>query len=97
MVVEDMTTAASGDPMVRITQQWLNDTYGGHAGYNSITVDGLTGWQTIYALTRALQIELGISPTSDNFGTATQAAYGKDPLKPASGTSNKYAILQGSL
>ncbi|OZG68809.1 MULTISPECIES: glycoside hydrolase domain-containing protein [Bifidobacterium] len=85
------------DAMVLATQQWLNATYGGDPRYNTITEDGFTGWQTIYALTRALQIELGIQNTADNFGPTSQALYAQNPLQPASGTSNKYAILQGAL
>lgn len=85
------------DAMVLATQQWLNATYGGDSRYNTITEDGLTGWNTIYALTRALQIELGIQNTADNFGPTSQALYAQNPLRPASGTSNKYAIIQGAL
>ncbi len=48
------------DPMVLATQQWLNKTYKGKAGYTSIKENGETGWDTIYALLQALQIELGI-------------------------------------
>ena len=52
------------DLMVLKTQQWLNKTYGGKTGYGSnINENGNTGWTTIYALTRALQIELGITST----------------------------------
>lgn len=61
------------DIMVLATQQWLNVTYSGRYGYNEIEEDGMTGWNTIYALIRALQIELGISEPSDNFGNLTLA------------------------
>jgi len=41
---------------------------------------------------------LGISPTFDNFGPATQAAYTANPLTRNDGVhDNKYAILQGAL
>lgn len=53
------------------SQAWLNATYDDNPGYQPIEVDGSTGWQTMYALTRALQIELGISPTSTSFGPTT--------------------------
>ena len=48
------------DERVLQVQQWLNKTYGNDSRYNKITEDGKTGWSTIYALRRALQIELGI-------------------------------------
>ncbi|MPW25795.1 DUF1906 domain-containing protein [Alkalibaculum sp. M08DMB] len=62
------------DIMVYAAQAWLNLTYRGRIGYNEIPEDGITGWATMYALTRALQIELGIAVTSDNFGSQTMAA-----------------------
>lgn len=46
--------------MVLAVQRWVNNTYRGRNGYNIIKEDGKTGWSTVYALTRALQIELGI-------------------------------------
>jgi peptidoglycan hydrolase-like protein with peptidoglycan-binding domain len=85
------------DEMVLNTQKWLNATYAGVSGYNEVTENGQTGWPTIYALTRALQIELGIAIPADSFGPATQAAYAANPLVPSSGTNNKFAILQGAL
>ncbi|PLR75282.1 hypothetical protein CU633_21905 [Bacillus sp. V3-13] len=63
------------DSMVLLVQQWVNDTYGGRYGYEPAPENGLTGWSTVYALTRALQIELGIAEPSDNFGDGTKAAY----------------------
>lgn len=59
------------DEMVLLTQEWLNETYKGKSGYNSIEENGKTGWKTMYALTRALQLELGITQTSDSFGPTT--------------------------
>ncbi|MED3601148.1 DUF1906 domain-containing protein [Bacillus subtilis] len=86
------------DEMVLITQQWLNDTYSGKHGYNPVEESGKTGWDTIYGLTRALQIELGISEPADNFGPTTQRLF--KPLKrqaPDSKPSNMNFILQGAL
>lgn len=60
------------DQMVLQTQQWLNKTYGNDSRFKKVNPDGRTGWPTIYALTRALQIELGIQSTADNFGPSTQ-------------------------
>ena len=59
---------------VLAAQRWVNATYTGVTGYNRITEDGSAGWQTMYALTRALQHELGLSALSDSFGPATLAA-----------------------
>ncbi|MBR2505320.1 MAG: DUF1906 domain-containing protein [Bacilli bacterium] len=86
------------DEMVFRTQQWLNSTYGNDSRYNEIEENGKTGWATIYALTRALQIELGIQSTADNFGTTSRSLYGQSPLQRNDGVEdNKYAILQGAL
>lgn len=91
------------DPWVVQTQQWYVDTYQHRPGYLPIAVDGQTGWNTMYALTRALQIELGISSPSDSFGAGTYAAlssYGSvTPSHPSPSTagSNLIKILQGAL
>lgn len=63
------------DEMVLQVQRYLNLTYGETPGYNKIEDNGKTGWPTMYALTRALQIELGIAKPADNFGAGTSAAY----------------------
>ncbi|WP_344899306.1 peptidoglycan-binding domain-containing protein [Actinomadura meridiana] len=60
--------------MVLRAQKWVNSAYKGVAGYNPVDEDGITGWSTMYALTRALQHELGVAPLSDSFGPATLAA-----------------------
>ncbi|MGE0911766.1 glycoside hydrolase domain-containing protein [Bacillus atrophaeus] len=86
------------DEMVLQTQEWLNETYGGKHGYNTVDENGKTGWQTIYGLTRALQVELGISEPADNFGPTTQKLF--KPLKrqaPDSEPNNMNYILQGAL
>ena len=56
------------DAMVLKVQEWLNDTYGQDSRFNRVTEDGITGWGTIYGLRRALQIEEGITSTSNSFG-----------------------------
>lgn len=93
-----------GDPYVFYTQEWLNDTYGNDSRFNTITENGKTGWATIYALTRALQIELGIQSTADNFGPSTVSKFNEqypngvhqqdadDKTK-----RNIYGIIQGAL
>lgn len=65
------------DEMVLQVQQWVNATYGDKPGYNKIEENGKTGWSTVYALTRALQLELGITATADNFGDGTASEYRK--------------------
>jgi peptidoglycan hydrolase-like protein with peptidoglycan-binding domain len=86
------------DEMVYQTQRWLNQTYGSDSRYNTISEDGITGWGTIYALTRALQIELGIQNTADNFGPTSKTLYGQNPLQRQDGVeNNKFAILQGAM
>ncbi len=92
------------DPMVLKTQQWLNQTYGGKTGYgNNIAENGETGWTTIYALTRALQIELGITSTANNFGPSTIAKFNaRFPIGIQQQSlhdeteSNIYGIIQGA-
>ena len=93
-----------GDPYVYNTQHWLNTTYGNDNRYNVITENGKTGWATIYALTRALQIELGLQNTADNFGPGTVSAFNnrfptgvhqQDSSDPT--TDNVYGIIQGAL
>lgn len=92
-----------GDPWVQQTQQWYMDTYGYRPGFLPILVNGQTGWDTMFALTRALQFELGISPLSDNFGDGTLAAltaYGSVTAtnpSPAAPASNIVKIAQGAL
>lgn len=92
------------DEMVRKTQIYLNSMYGGNTGYKVIPENGNTGWTTIYALTRALQIELGITATADNFGPTTisrfKAKYPsgiKQQIDNATAEDNIYAIIQGAL
>ena len=96
--------ATTGDPYVLNVQNWLNSKYGSDSRYNTISEDGRVGWNTIYALIRALQIELGIQATADNFGTGTQNAFkSKFPngVKQQSdndeSADNIYGIIQGAL
>jgi peptidoglycan hydrolase-like protein with peptidoglycan-binding domain len=63
------------DLMVLMVQEWVNDTYNGRYGFEPAPENGKTGWSTVYALTRAVQIELGITEPVDNFGDGTKAAY----------------------
>lgn len=98
------------DVMVYETQKWLNNNYTGKPGY--ITLDlsdaggikGRTGWTTIYALTRAFQIELGITETAPNFGPTTRQRFQerfKNGIQQqddnATSEDNIYGIIQGAL
>ncbi|MGW3600789.1 peptidoglycan-binding domain-containing protein, partial [Streptomyces sp. NPDC005167] len=67
------------DEMVIRAQRFINTTYGDGAalGISKLAEDGKTGWTVMYALTRALQYEMGISALSDSFGPATLAALGE--------------------
>lgn len=92
------------DPMVLATQRWLNATYSGHVGYEPVAENGQTGWTTVYALLHALQIELGINMTADNFGSGTQSRFVNrwpdgihQQADGALETSNVYGIIQGAL
>lgn len=96
--------ATNGDPYVLNVQKWLNSTYGNDSRFNTVTENGKTGWSTIYALTRALQIELGIQVTADNFGNGTinafKSQYPNGVQQQASGDiikRNIYGIIQGGL
>lgn len=85
------------DQMVLKTQEWLNKTYSGKHGYNKVKENGKPSWETIYGLTRALQIELGIAEPADNFGPATESKF--VPLKKQKKTekpTNLNYILQGA-
>ena len=90
------------DEMVRLAQSFVNTTYnnGATLGTSKLEEDGLTGWTTIYALTRALQYEMGISSLSDAFGPTTLSTigtkYGKfdETTIP---TANFCRILQSAL
>ena len=91
------------DEMVKRTQVYLNAMYGGNSGYEVIPENGITGWTTIYALTRALQIELGITATADSFGPTTISKFNskfpngiKQQNSSDTTENNIYAIIQGA-
>lgn len=96
--------ATTGDPYVYNTQQWLNNTYGDDSRFNVVTENGKTGWNTIYGLIRALQIQLELPSTGDNFGENTQAAFQlkfpngiKQQTDDDKTADNIYGIIQGAL
>jgi peptidoglycan hydrolase-like protein with peptidoglycan-binding domain len=61
------------DTMVLQAQQFINSTYnnGVTLGISKLNENGTTSWSAMYALTRALQYELGITALSDSFGPTT--------------------------
>ncbi|MEV5983922.1 glycoside hydrolase domain-containing protein [Streptomyces sp. NPDC052051] len=59
------------DLMVLKAQQFINAAYEGKLGIGHLSETGETGWTTMFALTRALQYELGITSLSDTFGPTT--------------------------
>ena len=95
-----------GDLMVSAAQKWMNATYGNDSRYNRVSENGITGWGTINGLIRALQIELGIQSTADNFGSGTQSSFKakypngiaiQDESQLPTSESNVYAIIQCAL
>ncbi len=89
------------DEMVRAAQQFINTTYdnGAKLGISRLDENGRTSWTVMYALTRALQYELGISGLSDNFGPTTLSTLqSKYPNIHASGApGNIVRIVQAGL
>lgn len=89
------------DEMVKKAQEWVNGEYSGNPGYQEITANGNTGWSTMYALTRALQIELGITATSNSFGETTLTEftqqYGTIGQGQNDSNSNIVKIIQSAL
>ncbi|UGY91680.1 glycoside hydrolase domain-containing protein [Streptomyces gobiensis] len=59
------------DEKVRQAQRFINTVYGHVSGIPKVKEDGRTGWTTMFALTRCLQYELGITALSNNFGPGT--------------------------
>ncbi|MFF1375695.1 glycoside hydrolase domain-containing protein [Streptomyces sp. NPDC058308] len=60
------------DDMVLKAQMFINSY--GVDGIPDVEENGRTSWAVMYALTRVLQHELGLTPLSDSFGRATLAA-----------------------
>jgi peptidoglycan hydrolase-like protein with peptidoglycan-binding domain len=86
------------DLWVMNSQKWLNSTYAAVSGVPRVVEDGITGWGTMYALTRALQHELGITALSDTFGPTTQTTYSSKVGSVSSATKPKIiGILQCAL
>lgn len=82
------------DQKVLMTQVWLNNTYSGKTGYIHCDEDGATGNGTIASLISALQIEIGVSPVTGEFGPLTARMC---PTLKLGSAGNKVNILQGAL
>src|SRR5689334_14669499 len=90
--------AAMVDEMVLQAQKWVNATYKSVAGYNAVTEDGKTGWNTMYSLTRALQHELGIAVLSNAFGPTTLSTLAaRGDIKVGESNKNIVKIIQCGL
>ncbi|WP_067494945.1 glycoside hydrolase domain-containing protein [Actinoplanes sp. TFC3] len=81
---------------VLAVQRWVNATYRTVTGYVVITEDGIPGSQTVNALTRALQHELGLTALADNFGPGTLTALtAHGPVGASEANKNIVFIVQG--
>ncbi|GAA2860988.1 hypothetical protein Acy02nite_57370 [Actinoplanes cyaneus] len=86
------------DAGVLAVQQWVNATYAAVPGYTRIAEDGIAGQQTMFALIRGLQHEVGITALADNFGPATLAALtAHGPIGPGETNQNLVRIVQGGV
>ncbi|MFD7770762.1 glycoside hydrolase domain-containing protein [Streptomyces sp. NPDC059787] len=67
------------DEMVLRAQRFINTTYndGATLGISKLSENGQTGWPVMYALTRALQYEMGITALSNSFGPTTLGKLGE--------------------
>ncbi|WP_329331437.1 DUF1906 domain-containing protein [Streptomyces sp. NBC_00663] len=86
------------DEMVERAQQFINSY--NVPGIPKVEVNGRTSWTVMYALTRALQYELGITSLSDSFGPTTlsqlQSRYGAQ-IDDRTRHENIYRIIQAGL
>ncbi|MER7823761.1 glycoside hydrolase domain-containing protein [Streptomyces sp. NPDC096097] len=88
------------DEKVLAAQKWVNATYY-NKGITQVGLapeDGKTGWGTMYAFTRALQYELGITPVSNSFGPTTLAKLAaRGDIGPGETNVNIRKIVQHAL
>ncbi|MFD7062207.1 glycoside hydrolase domain-containing protein [Streptomyces sp. NPDC059906] len=90
------------DEMVLRAQRFVNTTYnnGATLGISKLEENGRTSWTVMYALTRALQHEMGITALSNNFGPTTlRTLQSKYPKLDASTvpSANFCRIIQSAL
>ncbi|MEV6512437.1 glycoside hydrolase domain-containing protein [Streptomyces sp. NPDC051642] len=85
------------DAMVEQAQRFINSY--DVDGIPKVEVDGRTSWTVMFALTRALQHELGMTTLADSFGPATLAALqSRFPVIDANTRNgNIYRIVQSGL
>ncbi|MFK0043142.1 ABC transporter permease [Streptomyces sp. NPDC090741] len=99
-VAMDLKGDPSMDEKVLAAQKWVNATYY-KAGITQVGLapgDGKTGWGTMYAFTRALQHELGITPVSNSFGPTTLAKLAeRNDIGPGESNVNIRKIVQHAL
>lgn len=87
------------DEQVRRAQRFVNTTYGGAIDMK-VEENGRTGWPIMYALTRALQYELGIKALSNSFGPTTLSTLASKYPKLNAGnvpSANFARIIQSAL
>ncbi|MFD9440569.1 glycoside hydrolase domain-containing protein [Streptomyces sp. NPDC060006] len=86
------------DEMVELAQRFINSY--NVPGIPKVEVNGKTSWTVMYALTRALQHELGITTLSDSFGPTTlstlQSRFGPQ-IDEMTRHGNVYRIVQSAL
>ena len=82
------------DQKVLMTQKWLNATYKNFNGYISCTEDGQTGNCTVASLISALQIEIGVSTPTGEFGPMTAELC---PTVQSGAKGHIVNIIQGGL
>ncbi|MDQ0751031.1 peptidoglycan hydrolase-like protein with peptidoglycan-binding domain [Streptomyces africanus] len=90
------------DEMVRRAQQFINGAYdnGSKLGISRLVENGETSWTVMYALTRALQYELGITGLSDSFGPTTLSTLQTKYPRIGAGTTapkNLVRVIQSGL
>lgn len=88
-----------GDVHVHRVQRWVNEAYASAPGYVPCPEYGRTGWHTVLSLTQALQHELGISPTVQNFGPGTFEAVRRLNRMPSSAEPSRglLGVVNGAL
>lgn len=85
------------DAWIDDCQVWLDSEFGSSPGYLPTPQNGLTGWPTMYSLTRALQITLGISSPSNAFGPTTTTQFQSRVGTIGGGTASSHPRLIGIL
>lgn len=101
---ETSSATRSIDSMLLKSQEWLNDTYSSNAAFGSVPEDGTSRRSTVNGCIRALQIELGITVTANNFGAGTESRFKNQYPNgvvqqeyPSTDESNVYGIIQCAL